>query len=253
MSDPETPSDLAVAALLTDELRGRLYRLVRQRHPLSRDEAAAAAGISRGLAAFHLDKLVAAGLLRARSRAPAAGPPRVGRRPKLYEPSDLELGITIPERHYALVGELLVDAVAQAAPDEPPLAAATRIATARGQQLGARFRQAQALGRLGPERALTAATEVLEGYGYEPERWDRHTLRLRNCPFHTLARRAPEIVCAINQALLDGLLRGLGDQRIQAVLAPRPGACCVELRAPGPGRRPQARAGDDTFARGQDR
>jgi predicted ArsR family transcriptional regulator len=58
-------------------------------------------------------------------------------------------------------------------------------------------------------------------------------VRLRNCPFHTLARRAPEIVCAINQALLDGLLRGLGDQRVQAVLAPRPDACCVELRGPG--------------------
>ena len=42
-----------------------------------------------------------------------------------------------------------------------------------------------------------------------------------------------EIVCAINQALLDGILRGLGDQRIQAELAPRPGACCVELRGPG--------------------
>jgi predicted ArsR family transcriptional regulator len=87
-------------------------------------------------------------------------------------------------------------------------------------------------GRLGPERALTAAGEVLERHGYEPERWRQHTLRLRNCPFHTLARRAPEVVCAINQALLDGLLRDLGDQRVQAVLAPRPDACCVELHAP---------------------
>jgi predicted ArsR family transcriptional regulator len=231
MTDPEGRAELAVAALLTDELRGRLYRLVRDRHPLSRDEAAAATGISRGLAAFHLDKLVAAGLLRAHAQAPAGGPPRVGRRPKVYAPSDLELGITIPERHYELVGELLVDAVAQAAPDESPLGAATRIATARGQELGAHFRQARALGRLGPERALTAAGEVLERFGYEPERWSPRTLRLRNCPFQTLARRAPEVVCAINQALVDGLLRGLGDQRVHAVLLPRPDACCVELRS----------------------
>jgi predicted ArsR family transcriptional regulator len=236
MTDSEPRADLAVAALLTDEVRGRLYRLVRDRHPLSRDEAATVVGISRGLAAFHLDKLVAAGLLRARSQAPAGRPPRVGRRPKLYEPSDLELGITIPERRYALVGELLVDAVAQATPGEPPLAAATRIANARGEEFGARFRQARALGRLGPERALTTASEVLERYGYEPERWRQHTVRLRNCPFHALARRAPAVVCAINQALLDGLLRGLGDQRIQAVLVPRPDACCVELHAPGTNR-----------------
>jgi predicted ArsR family transcriptional regulator len=232
MTDHEPGGELAMAALLTDELRGRLYRLVRRRHQLSRDEAAAELGISRGLAAFHLDKLVAAGLLRARSRA-AEGPPRVGRRPKVYEPSDLELEITIPERRYELVGELLVDAVARATPDEPPLAAATRVATARGTELGARFRQRRGLGRLGPERALTAASELLEQLGYEPERWDQHLLRLRNCPFHALARRAPEIVCAINQALLDGILRGLGGQRIQAELAPRPGACCVELRGPG--------------------
>lgn len=189
-------------------------------------------GISRGLAAFHLDKLVAAGLLRARPQAPA-GQPRVGRRPKVYEPSHLELGITIPQRHYELVGELLVDAVAQATPDEPPLATVIRIATARGKELGTHVRRTRALGRLGPERTLTTAGELLEQYGYEPERWRPHILRLRNCPFHTLARRAPEIVCAINQALLDGLLRGLGDQRVQAVLVPRPGACCVELHAPG--------------------
>jgi predicted ArsR family transcriptional regulator len=231
MTDAEPRPDLAMAALLTDELRGRLYRLVRRRHPLSRDEAAAELGISRGLAAFHLDKLVAAGLLRASPRA--GGPPRVGRRPKVYEPSDLELGITIPERRYELVGGLLVDAIAQATSDEAPLAAATRVATARGTELGAGFRQRRGLGRLGPERALTAAGELLEQLGYEPERRDQHLLRLRNCPFHALARRAPEIVCAINQALLDGVLRGLGDQRVQAELAPRPGACCVELRAPG--------------------
>jgi predicted ArsR family transcriptional regulator len=231
MTDPEPPTELAVAALLTDELRGRLYRLVRRRHPVSRDEAAAEAGISRGLAAFHLDKLVAAGLLRARPQAPAERP-RVGRRPKVYEPSDLELGITIPQRHYELVGELLVDALAQAVPDEAPLATATRIATAKGKQLATHLRQTRATGRLGPERALTAASELLEQHGYEPHRPSPHTLRLRNCPFHTLARRAPEIVCAINQALIDGLLRGLGDQRVQAVLVPRPDACCVELHAP---------------------
>ena len=234
MTDPQ-PRDLAVAALLTDELRGRLYRLVRRQHPVSRDEAAAAAGISRGLAAFHLDKLVAAGLLRSRPQAPA-DQPRVGRRPKVYEPSDLELGITIPQRDYELVGELLVDALARATRDEAPLATATRIATAKGKQLGTHIRLTRAPGRLGPERALTAAAELLEQHGYEPERPSQRTLRLRNCPFHALARRAPEIVCAVNQALLDGLLRGLGEQRVQAVLVPRPDACCVELHAPGPPR-----------------
>jgi hypothetical protein len=34
----------------------------------------------------------------------------------------------------------------------------------------------------------------------------------------------------MNQALVDGLLRGLGNQSVQAVLVPTEGACCVELR-----------------------
>jgi predicted ArsR family transcriptional regulator len=230
------PGELAVAALLADPLRGRLYRLVRRRHPLSRDQAAVEVGISRGLAAFHLDKLVEGGLLRARYQAPPGRPPRVGRLPKVYEPSDLQLGITIPERRYDLVGEILLDAVVEASADEQPLAATTRIAMARGTEIGEGFRRARGLGRLGPERALTLAAEALEDHGYEPHRLDQRTVELRNCPFHTLARRAPEVVCAVNRSLLEGLLRGLGDRRVEAVLAPRSDACCVELRAPRPSR-----------------
>jgi hypothetical protein len=68
--------------------------------------------------------------------------------------------------------------------------------------------------------------------------------RLRAAPPRPVHRRAPqlpvphagpqgpEVICAINRSLLEGLLRGLGDQRVEAVLAPRPDACCVELRAP---------------------
>lgn len=234
------PGELAVVALLADPLRGRLYRVVRRRHPLSRDQAAVEVGISRGLAAFHLDKLVEGGLLRARYQAPPGRPPRVGRLPKVYEPSDLQLGITIPERRYDLVGEILLDAVVEATPGEQPLAAATRIAMARGIEIGEGFRRARGLGRLGPERALTFAAEALEDHGYEPHRLDQRTVELRNCPFHTLARRAPEVVCAVNRSLLEGLLRGLGDQRIDAVLAPRADACCVELRAPQPRRSARA-------------
>jgi predicted ArsR family transcriptional regulator len=51
---------MAAIGLLADELRQRLYRFVAARPmPVTRDQAAAAAGIPRKLAAFHLDKLVA--------------------------------------------------------------------------------------------------------------------------------------------------------------------------------------------------
>ncbi|MEV3979769.1 hypothetical protein [Nonomuraea sp. NPDC049758] len=45
--------------------------------------------------------------------------------------------------------------------------------------------------RLGPERALTCAQQVLERHGSEPSRDTPTLVRLRNCPFHPLAAKAP--------------------------------------------------------------
>src|SRR5690348_5401694 len=51
-------------ALLDEPRRRALYELVTSRaEPMGRDEAARALGIGRELAAFHLDRLAAAGLL----------------------------------------------------------------------------------------------------------------------------------------------------------------------------------------------
>ncbi|MER6046042.1 hypothetical protein ABT168_00855 [Streptomyces sp. NPDC001793] len=55
--------------------------------------------------------------------------------------------------------------------------------------------------------------------------------RLRNCPFHPPAAKAPELVCGMNHAFLAGSLEGLGVNGVQARHAPRPGECCVQ---PGP-------------------
>ncbi|HET9140843.1 MAG TPA: transcriptional regulator, partial [Actinophytocola sp.] len=66
--------------------------------------------------------------------------------------------------------------------------------------------------------------------GFEPTRPTPTCVRLRNCPFHPLAAKAPELVCGINHAYLGGFLAGLHATTVDAVLAPRPGECCVELR-----------------------
>jgi len=75
-------ASLVRAALLADPVRRRIFRFVRRaRRPVTRDEAAASARVSRNLAAFHLDKLVEAGLLSA-GRQLVTGSARVGRKPK---------------------------------------------------------------------------------------------------------------------------------------------------------------------------
>src|SRR5919108_3275149 len=82
-------------AVLADPMRRRMYLCIhRAGRPLTRDEVASSVGTTRKLAAFHLDKLVEAGLLRARPQAPGLLP-RVGRRPKVYEPTG-QLSLSLP-------------------------------------------------------------------------------------------------------------------------------------------------------------
>jgi predicted ArsR family transcriptional regulator len=222
---------VSAVAVLAEDSRRVMYDFVRrQGRPVTRDEAAAQAGISRKLAAFHLEKLVEAGLLRVEAPAPTGKPRARGRAPKAYRPTDAQLSVSIPERRLDLLGEVLVDALAAEADTGSAREAALRGARERGGELGAAERRARRLGRTGAERAVHLACRVLEDVGYEPYSSDDGAVRLRNCPFHPLAARQRELVCGMNRELVDGLLRGLGNDTVQAVLAPRPGECCVELR-----------------------
>ncbi|QIS21510.1 helix-turn-helix transcriptional regulator [Nocardia terpenica] len=227
-------SAIAAVAALDDEWRRRMYRFIRDaRRPVARDEAAAEVGISRKLAAFHLDKLVDAGLLRARYEH-LGGVRRVGRTPKVYEPTDTEVRVNIPERRHEILARILMDAVLTEGVGETAREAAVRAAGQRGTDLGRAVRERLKPGRLGAERALTLAQQLLTEQGFEPDRDRPLCLRLRNCPFHPLAGAAPDLVCGLNHAYLHGMLTGLGADTVQAVLAPKAGECCVELRsAPG--------------------
>jgi predicted ArsR family transcriptional regulator len=205
----------AVTALV-DSSRRALYAYARRAgHPISREEASAATGMSRGLAAFHLDKLVDAGLLQATYQPPADQPRGRGRSPKMYEPAGEGITVTIPERRYELIAEILAGAIE----DDPHHAdhAASRHAHHVGQSLGS------ALFADG-----TDLTTAMAHLGYEPHPDDGRIL-LHNCPFHGLAARHTSLVCGLNQAFLSGLLDGLGATEHQALLAPHPGRCCVEL------------------------
>jgi predicted ArsR family transcriptional regulator len=219
----------AVAAL-EDGLRRDMYAHIRSvRRPVTRDEAASVVGISRKLAAFHLDKLVDAGLLTSGYET-SARLRTVGRAPKVYRAAEAELCVSIPERRHDVLADILVDAVLTEGRDEDARGAAVRVARERGRAVGAAERAACRPGRLGAERALTLAAQVLEQEGFEPARETPSCLRLRNCPFHPLAARAPELVCGIGHAYVSGVLEGLEAGRLTTVAQPRAGECCVELR-----------------------
>ncbi|GAA2154178.1 helix-turn-helix transcriptional regulator [Actinomadura napierensis] len=210
--------DIEAVALLQDPVRRRLYEVVVARgREVGRNEAAEAAGVGRTLAAFHLDKLVDAGLLEAGSRRLSGrSGPGAGRPAKVYRRSAVERGVSLPPRDYRTVADLLAEAAERAGLDREVQDAARRegAASAAGEPCG----------------DLDALAKVLEARGYEPVHEDGEdgggpVLRMRNCPFHALAERFPPLVCGMNLALLEGLVEGSDGVRVR--MDPLPGWCCV--------------------------
>jgi predicted ArsR family transcriptional regulator len=245
-ADPNPPAaaDAAIesVSVLSEETRRRMYAVVRRAgRPVTRDEAAAGVGVSRKLAAFHLDKLVEAGLLRAHYEH-TDGLRRAGRRPKLYEPSGVTVQFSIPDRRHEFLADLLMEAVLTEGRTEDARQAAVRVAGVRGRDLGEAERQATRPGRLGAERGLTFCERMLERHGFEPLRETTTRLRLRNCPFQPLTAKAPDLVCAMNHAFLTGYLDGVGATGLRAVPAPTPGECCVQI-SPAASRQPGSSSG----------
>jgi len=241
MTPPDVAQQIGDLALLDEPVRRALYTYVAGRpEAVGRDEAARAVRVSRALAAFHLDKLVAAGLLEAsyrrlsRRRGPGAGRPA-----KLYRRSGRQLELSVPPRRYELAARLFAESVAVApgpGAEEPVWSAARRL----GNSLGEAARR-HAGPRPSRARLLASAAAVLRAHGFEPAR-AAGVMRLRNCPFHALARDFRPLVCGMNLALMEGLIAGLGAYGITAELDPQPGHCCVAFRAGGRaargGRRP---------------
>jgi predicted ArsR family transcriptional regulator len=224
-------SSMAALAALGEGWRRTLFDLIRRaRRPVSREEAAASVGVSRRLAAFHLDKLVKAGLLRARYQTSPSAPRRAGRAPKVYEADDVDIQVSIPQREYAVLADILVETVRTETKGESAAQAALRMSLLRGKELGNAEPVPGGRAALDGPRCLDLAEGILRRHGFEPYRQGPGTVRLRNCPFHPLSAKAPGLVCGMNHAYLAGLLAGMGTESVQAFLDPRPGECCVELR-----------------------
>jgi predicted ArsR family transcriptional regulator len=215
MARPELDRRLAALASLGDPLRRDLYHCVTSRDGgVGRDEAAATVGVSRALAAYHLDKLVSAGLLDTRfERRTGRRGPGAGRTAKLYLRSASPLEVALPARDYELVAGLLARAV-EADPSGGARAELVWAARALGAEVAAGG---------GGDRAVAP---LLADRGYEPYE-DAGVLRLRNCPFGRLAEAHRDLVCHANLAFMEGLLDGLARGGPRAVLEPRPGRCCV--------------------------
>lgn len=221
----QSQSGLAALSGLSDPVRRSLYDFVSgSAEPVGRDAAAAAAGIGRPLAAYHLDKLVSLGLLTASyQRSTGQGGPGAGRPAKVYARSGSEFAVAVPPREYELAARLLAVAV------EADRCGASRAALRdAAQHLGVDLGRGRAA-HASTDGGRQAAEAALREQGFEPWRDEDGRVRLRNCPFHHLALEHTEVVCGMNLALIEGLVAGLGASDLHPVIDPQAGRCCVKI------------------------
>src|SRR5262245_33616148 len=183
--------DLSGLSGLTDPLRRRLYDYVIARGvPVGREEAATAVGVSRSLAAYHLDRLVQDDLLETRfERLSGRQGPGAGRPAKLYERSARRFRVTLPPRDFEVPARLFARAISN---DDEVANRVAEDARAYGTEIGDELRR-----RCGesptPTQVVRCLFELLRERGYEPYD-DEGTIRLRNCPFDELAADHRDLV-----------------------------------------------------------
>jgi predicted ArsR family transcriptional regulator len=225
---PITRADVHAVALLDEPVRRALYEWVAGAgRAVSRDEAAAGVNVSRALAAFHLDRLVGAGLLVAEyRRLSGRSGPGAGRPAKLYRRGPLVVAVTLPERRYEVPAQLFAATIEQLGEQLPPDALHIS-AREVGESVGSAARK-RAGKQPSQNRLREALLETLAERGYEPREIEGE-IRLGNCPFHALVNDHRQLVCGMNLALADGLINGLEYRNVAARMDPHPGQCCVAI------------------------
>jgi predicted ArsR family transcriptional regulator len=220
---------------LAEPHRLALYRYVAgATAPVSREQSAAALDLPLHSVKFHLDRLVADGLLEVEyRRLTGRTGPGAGRPSKLYRRASRHLSVSLPERRYDLAGEVLAGAVDRSAREGTPIAEAVReVAYATGSRIGGEGQAAMSAGLV----------DVLADHGYEPRLVDDDVC-LTNCPFDRLAADHTDLVCGMNLALVEGVIGGLHIESMSARLEPQPGFCCVKVATkPAHSEHPASRA-----------
>ena len=224
-----------LAAALGDPTRRRVFFAVREaERALSKDEVAEAVGIERRLAAFHLDKLVAKGFLEAEfHRRNGRAGPGAGRPAKHYRLAPSEVSVSLPERHYELLAQLLLRATREPADAATPQERLERVGYEFGRELGL---AEVAAGRVGPgtsgAEAVGQVVRLLSRYGFAAHPHGDPALRACACPFEEIAFDDPERICGLDRAIWRGMLAAFAPEATLSVAGTRARgdeACVAEV------------------------
>lgn len=162
---------------------------------------------------FHVDQLVAAGLLEAEFTARFG----VGRPRKIYRVAP---GSLSDERGAEALKKLTALLVGTFTSGVTPEVAGRRWAQDNVPLVeGAASTPGEWLGKVG------RMVDVLEEWGYTPELTTSQggrttTVDLHHCPFLDLARSSPAVVCGVHRGIIVGALEQLGEEAVEVSLQP---------------------------------
>lgn len=188
-----------MADALGDPTRRAIFRHVTEAdEALTASDVGLAFGVHRTVARAHLEKLVDSGLLAADFKHRSEG----GRPPKVYQRSGRRLDLQLPVRHYELLSGLLLSSLEQFG--EAAEVIIDRIGYDFGRSIAREQGSAEVGARLQPFIDAGAVLRV------QAER-SRVAVNVVNCIFRELATQRPGLVCALDRAILRGLLTREGE------------------------------------------
>lgn len=214
---------------LADETRSSLLRTLRATpDPLDAHVLADQLGLHLTTVRAHLDVLVDAGLVSSHAEnRTAPGRPR-----RLYEangdaPSAVDAG------GYRLLAEMLAGQLTATSND------VARDAVAAGREWGTYLVERPPPYTPTPRDAARAEViRLMDRLGFQPELTDDGSrVLLHRCPFTDIARRHPEVVCALHLGIMQGALRTLGAPLETRDLEPfvQPSLCVAHISELAPG------------------
>ena len=167
-------------------------------------ELGRAVGLHPNTVRSHLELLIQAGLVRARS-LPS---PRPGRPRMAYELVDRGALASAANPGYKLLAQILASYLASSAAD--PAAAAEKSGRLWGRYLADK---PEPFAQLSAEAAIQKIVDLFEGLGFMPEaraEGGEKRILLHHCPFREAAVANPTVVCGVHLGLLRGALREMG-------------------------------------------
>lgn len=201
-----------ITASLGDPTRRGIYIAVREAtEPMTATEVATAFDIHPNVARHHLDRLTTDGYLEVTSRRIRTG---AGRPAKCFRATDKTIEVRLSPRRTDLLVDMLLEMVGELGG-----ANVSEVARSVGRNYGNSLATELGPGEEGFEQSVRAVARTMRSMGFgtaaDPEAGVYLT---SHCPFGETALAHPEIVCSLDQGIVEGLLSVIDPAALSQVI-----------------------------------